>query len=118
MDRELTQMQAENLDTYLFKSGDTMHDFMDKNPDSKVCEYKDKYWIEYCIYDDIFWIHTAFSKMSRKETKEIWDSIVKMAQYEGFKKIQFITERNTKAWEKLFKVKPVEWKMELDLTKE
>ena len=118
MDRELTQMQAENLDTYLFKSGDTMHDFMDKNPDSKVCESKDKYWIEYYIWGKIFWIHTAFSMLSTKEAKEIWKSIIKMAKYEGCEKIQFTTKRNPKAFERLYNAKPVQYKMELDLTKE
>lgn len=118
MARDLTKMQVDNVDTYLNKSGDNMHEFMDKNPHSQVYDVEGMGWIEYDIIDDIFWIHTAFSKLSNKDTKEIWKSIIKLAKYEGCTKIQFTTKRNPKAFERLYNVKPVQWKLELDLTKE
>ena len=68
--------------------------------------------------DDLFWIHTAFSKVSHRKTLYAWKAIVKLAKEKGCKQIQFTTIRNTEAWQRLFKVKPVEWLMELDLTKE
>ena len=118
MSRELNKMQVSNIEQYLNKSGDSMHEFMNKNPKSKVYEVPDMGWIEYYVWDKIFWIHTAFSKLSTKQTKEIWKSIIKMAKYEGCEKIQFTTKRNPKAFERLYNVKPIEYKMELDLTKE
>ena len=119
MDRDLTKMQGYNIDNYLIKSGDTFEEFMDKNPKSKVVDLPAiGGWIEYCLMDDIFWIHTAFSNASHKKTLIAWKAVIKLAKKEGCTTIQFATVRNPKAWERLFKTKPVEWRMELDLTKE
>ena len=119
MERNLTKIQAENIDTYLIKSGDTMEEFMDKNPKSVVVNIPHiKGWVEYYIKDDIFWVHTAFSNVSHKKTKQAWEALKKVAIDKKCSKIQFVTLRNPKAWERLFNVKPVEWLMELDLTKE
>ena len=50
MDRELTELQIENIDKYLIKSGDTMEEFMDKNPKSVIVDFPElNGWIEYYI---------------------------------------------------------------------
>lgn len=115
MERKLSKLQSEFVNDYLVKSKDSLFEFMNKNPKSKVIEVKDVGWLEYAIKDDIFWIHTAYSKVDHSFTKLLWERIIEIAKQKGCTKIQCSTRRNPKAFERLFKLKPVQWKLELKL---
>ena len=112
MERELTKQQAKYIDKYLIKSGEELLSFMNKSPHTKVMDIKGVGWIEYAIKDDIFWIETAFSKTDHSLTKLVWERIVKIAKDKGCTTIQCATIRNPKAFERLFNLKAVEWKLE------
>ena len=115
MERTLTKQQAEHIDDYLIKSKDSLLEFMDKNPHTNVMEVKGIGFIEYAIKDEIFWIETAYSKVSHSLTKLIWKRIIKIAEEHGCTKIQCSTRRNPKAFERLFNLKPVHWKLEYNI---
>ena len=118
MNRDITKTQAEYLDVYLEKSGDNIEDFNKAKPGLKVLDFPDTAWVEYGIFGDTFLIETAFSKLSHKETKIIWDRVVKLAKDCGCTTIKFNSSRNPKAWKRLFKAYPIEYIFEVDITKE
>jgi len=113
----LTEQQSLYITKYLEKSKDDICDFMSKR-NSKVLDVPGIGWIEYEIVDDIFWIWTAYSKAEHKLTKIVWDKIIEKAKKFNCDRIQFITNRNPKAFERLFDVKQIQWKLELKLSEE
>jgi len=113
----LTKQQSLYIDEYLKKSKDDICDFMTKR-DSKVLDVPGVGWVEYQIVDNIFWIWTAFAKTEHSITKLVWNRIIKKAKKFNCDKIQFITNRNPKAFKRLFNLEPIQWKLELKLSKE
>ena len=116
--RQLTKQQALYIDDYLLKSKEDICDFMAKSENSRVLDVPGVGWIEYEIVDDIFWIWTAYAKTEHSITKLVWDRIIKKAKDNDCNKIQFITNRNPKAFKRLFDLEPIQWKLELKLNKE
>ena len=117
MQRELLEMQVENLEKYLLKSKDTLKEFMNKNPDSEILDVPDVGWLEYAIADDVFWIHTAYSKVSHKFNKIIWKKVQKLAKKYGCDRIRFSTQRNPKTFQRLYGFNPIMTIMEYKLDK-
>ena len=114
----LTPMQAESLDKYLEKSKGTLEGFMENVPDNlEIIEEPGIGWLEFVVMEDIFWIHTAYSKLSHPSNKVIWNKILDLARKRGCKKIRFQTNRNPKAFERLYNAYPVRYEMECDLEK-
>ena len=116
--RELTEQQSLYIKEFLIKSHDTIFDFMDKSRNSKTIDIPGVGWIEYEIIDDVFWIWTAYSKAEHSVTKIIWNKLIEKAKQNDCDRIQFVTSRNPKAFERLFNVKPVQYKLEFRLEKE
>ena len=106
--REISDIQNKYLDSYLNKSGDSLEEFLQETGNIEKSEFEGLGWIEYIRYDDILWIHNAYSCKSHKETKEIWKSLLKLAKKKGCKKVHFTTKRNPKAFEKLYGTKVIE----------
>lgn len=108
---ERTSLMKEKIDRYCEKSLDTKEEFLEPNYKSFVREHEG-FWCEYSIEDDIFWIETTYSE---KDTIKRWEEIIQLAKDYGCKKIQFITKRNAKIWERRFGFKPVQYKMEYNI---
>ena len=113
--RKLTKQQSLYIDNYLLKSKDKMIEFMDKSKNSEVLDVPGVGWIEYEIYGKCFWVWTAYSKSPHSLTKLVWNKIIKIAKKNNCEKIQFVTSRNPKAFQRLFNVKTIQWKLELNL---
>tara|TARA_R110002167_G_scaffold110688_1_gene281611 strand:- start:780 stop:1142 length:363 start_codon:yes stop_codon:yes gene_type:complete len=116
VERDLTKQQGLYLDKYLLKSGDDIIDFMTGGPNSRTVDVPGMGWFEYeVVEDDVFWIWSAYSHQPHKYTKLIWNRMLKLAKEKNCDKIRFTTTRNPKAFERLFKVKTIAWKLELEL---
>jgi hypothetical protein len=113
--RNITEVQASYLDDYLKKSKDTLSEFLEGDNSREISEWEDLGWIEYTKYDNVLWIHTAYSKKPHKETVEIWNNLKKLAKSKGCDRIHFTTRRNPKAFERLFNAKTIQYKLEVIL---
>ena len=100
------------LPDYFKKSGADMKELLDTG-DIPLLEYKHG-WIEFEVLDNTLFVYTAYSK-NNKEVKKIWDKLLKEAKNQGCNKVEMITERDTKAWQKIYKFKVRESKLTLDL---
>ena len=106
MERNLSTNQVNNLEDYLIKSGDELTSLMNDVPGQKIIEWEDG-WCEYLVL-------TAYSK-SRKNTKTMWEKLIKLAKDYKCDSIQCITSRNPKAFKRLFGFKVIETKLEYKL---
>ena len=114
--RNITDTQEKFLNPYLEKSKDTLDEFLDGNSVGKqIAEFDDLGWIEYSKHDNILWIHTAYSCKPHKETIKIWNNLKEIAKESGCDRIQFTTRRDPKAFERLFKAKTIQYKLEVIL---
>ena len=112
--RNITETQERFLNPYLEKSKDTLDEFLNGNNNGRqIAEFDDLGWIEYSTHDNILWIHTAYSSKEHKETVKIWNNLKLIAKECGCDRIQFTTRRNPKAFERLFKAKTIQYKMEV-----
>jgi len=114
------------LDIYLKKSGDSYDEFMENRTDDDWVDNvrlykKDNHaWIEYRVDqvdsngDKIFHIITAYNEKDAKVFK-VWSDLQDLAKENGCKKIQFVTTRNPKAWQRRFGMYPIQYKMEIKL---
>ena len=106
-----------NLERYLEKSKDTMEEFIDNPGIFTDLKEPNLDWLDYEIYDDIFWVRTIYmSNKNRKETIKVYEKIKDFAKSLGCNKIQFTTKRDGKSWERLFKgMKVIQWKIEVKI---
>ena len=111
--RHLSDIQKKFLPIYLEKSGDTLDDFLQTDERIEVKEFNDLGWIEIAKYDNILWIHSAYSCKPHKETIKIWDWIKDIAKKVDCDRIQFTTKRNPKAFKRLFNADVIDYKMEV-----
>ena len=110
----ITDGQKKFLDDYLKRSGDKLDDFLTGFEDPiNVLEYEDMGWLEYIIKDNVFFIPSAYSCKTHKETKKIWNEIKKLALDNGCDRIHFMTSRNPKAFERLYNAKTISSKLEV-----
>ena len=112
--RSISDIQNKHINSYLEKSKDTLEDFLE-GEEREIAEWKDLGWIEYSKYDNILWVHNAYSCKPHRETLEIWNNLKKIAIESGCDRIQFSTRRNPKAFERLFNAKTIQYKMEVIL---
>ena len=113
--RNLTDLQNEHLDSYLAKSKDTLEEFLE-GEEREISQFEGLGWIEYSKYDNILWIHTAFNTGgSHKEVLKVWNDLKDLAREKGCDRIQFTTRRNSKAFERLFNAKTIQYKLEVIL---
>lgn len=95
------------------KSGDDVLAWTDNKHKYRIYESpEDSAWAEYDVFDDVFWIDAAYGE---KNVNRHWKVIKAMAKVLGCKKIQFITKRSPKAFEKRFGFKTIQYKMEYEL---
>ena len=113
--RHITEVQEKFLNPYLEKSKDTLEEFLVGEDNREISEWEDLGWIEYSKYDNILWVHNAYSCKPHRETLEIWNNLKKIAIESGCDRIQFSTRRNPKAFERLFNAKTIQYKMEVIL---
>ena len=113
--RDISPIQAKYLESYLEKSKDTVEEFLGETGPVEKTEFEGLGWVEYSRHDDILWVHTAYSCRPHNETKEVWNSLKKLAKNKGCKKIQFTTRRNPKAFERLFGANIIQYKLEVIL---
>tara|TARA_R110002051_G_scaffold292402_4_gene357186 strand:- start:12442 stop:12789 length:348 start_codon:yes stop_codon:yes gene_type:complete len=100
------------LPDYFKKSDSNMKEILDTG-DVPLLEYENG-WIEFEVLDNMLFVYTAYSD-GNKNTKKIWDSLLKEAKNQGCTKVEMITERNPKAWQKLYKFKVRKSRLTLDL---
>ncbi len=115
VDLQLPTVIEDNLPEYLQRSGDTLEEYMDA-PKPMYC-YAPVHlegWVEYDVFGDIMWVRTAFSG-NPKKTKDGLRELKVLARNLGCSKIQFQTKHNPKAMRRLFKAKPIFYKMEIEL---
>ena len=113
---------GENLKEYLSKSGDSLIDFRDSLQYTKFLGAENSSnelygWIQYSINDKVFYIITAYSEQNDKKifhTKE-WEEIKKIAKRKKCEYIRMSTKRSPKHFEKIYKLRPVQTIMELEL---
>ncbi len=86
---------------------------MNDVPGQKIIEWKDG-WVEYLVDGDIFWVLTAYSK-SRKNSKNMWKRLIRLAKDYKCESIECITGRNPKAFERLYGFKVKETRLEYKL---
>ena len=113
--RNITEVQNKFLNIYLDKSKDTLEEFLEGDNKREISEWEDLGWIEYTKYDNILWVHNAYSCKPHNETIKLWDELKKMAKESGCDRIQFTTRRNPKAFERLFNAKTIQYKLEVIL---
>ena len=113
--RDISSIQNQYLNSYLDKSKDTLEEFLTGEENVERAEFEGLGWIEYSKYDDILWIHNAYSCKSHSETRKIWNNLKDIAKDSGCNKIQFTTRRNPKAFERLFGAKTIQYKLEVIL---
>ena len=110
----ITRVQKKFLDDYLKRSGDKLNDFLTGYEEPlNVLEYEGIGWVEYLVQDNVFWIPSAYSCKSHKETKKIWNKVKDIAVDNGCDRIHFMTQRNPKAFERLFNAKVIATKLEV-----
>ena len=113
--RNITKIQERFLSSYLNKSKDTLDEFLEgNNNERQIAEFDNLGWIEYSKHDNILWIHTAYLRPSKK-TAKIWDRLRELGKESGCDRAHFTTRRNPKAFERLFKGKTIQYKLEVIL---
>tara|TARA_X000001388_G_scaffold62303_2_gene48036 strand:+ start:55 stop:399 length:345 start_codon:yes stop_codon:yes gene_type:complete len=100
------------LPDYFKKSKSDMKELL-KSGDNPLIETKEG-WIEFEILDNVAFVYTAYST-NHDSVDNIWDTFIKEVKKQGCNKIEMITHRNPKVWEKLYNFKLKESKMVLDL---
>ena len=100
------------LPDYFKKSNSDMKELLETG-DMPLIEYKDG-WLEFEVKDNTAFVYTAYSD-NNKNVSKIWDIFIKEVKKQGCNKIEMITYRNPKIWEKLYKFKHIQSKMVLDL---
>ena len=105
------------LKEYLDKSQDTLEEFQNDPGMFTDLDVEVLDWLDFKIYDDIFWIRTLHGKQnSIKDVQSTWESIKDFAKQNGCTKIQFTTKRDGKVWERYLKdAKVIQWKLEVKL---
>jgi len=105
--RKITEIQSRFLDTYLDKSKTTLETFLDY-PHKEISEFTDLGWIEYNKFDNVMFIHSAYSCKPHKETVKIWNNLKDLARENDCDRIHFVTSRNPRAFEKLYNAKVIQ----------
>tara|TARA_Y100000356_G_C11212820_1_gene264414 strand:+ start:399 stop:746 length:348 start_codon:yes stop_codon:yes gene_type:complete len=100
------------LPIYFKKSHSDMKELLDTG-DMPLIEFKDG-WLEFEIKDNTAFIYTSYFK-NDKLSKKVWNAFIKETKKQGCNKIEMITYRNPKSWEKAYKFKHIQSKMILDL---
>ena len=114
--RNITEVQDKFLNVYLDKSKDVLKEFLERDRNEReISEWEDLGWIEYSRYDNVLWVHNAYSCKPHNETIKIWNNLKVIAKEKGCDRIQFTTRRNPKAFERLFNAKTIQYKLEVIL---
>tara|TARA_R100001244_G_C5093088_1_gene116880 strand:+ start:75 stop:419 length:345 start_codon:yes stop_codon:yes gene_type:complete len=99
------------LPDFFKKSGYEMKDIL-KTGDMPLIE-TNYGWMEFEIKDDVAFVYSAYTK--NNNTQSIWDTFMNEIKKQGCIKVEMITYRNPKVWEKLYKFKIKESRLTLDL---
>ena len=107
----MTELQQKTYKRYMEKSGDTMLALSSEGSFMYEDE-TDRAWAQYYISDDILFIQGAYCEKNIKRHYNILKSI---GRDHDCSRLQFITDRNPKAFERRFGAKTIMYKMEYEV---
>ena len=100
------------LPDYFKKSGSNMKDMLDTG-DIPLFEC-DNGWIEFEVLDNTLFVYTTYFNKKGVANK-VMEVLLNEGKKQGCTKIEMITHRKPKAWQKLYNFKLKESKLTLDL---
>ena len=100
------------LPDYFKRSKSDMKELLGSG-DMPLVEFEDG-WLEFEIKDNVAFIYTSYFK-DDKLSKKVWNAFIKETKKQGCNRVEMITQRNPKVWEKAYKFKLKESIMTLDL---